>query len=108
MLPLPMDKGTYMCIAGRKLLTKRLARNRDRLPVVAKLSYQTLRLEREYHIVKRLYRNADAKQLLCQPLEKIMLPNGLVVLIFADYGISSRYKAQEKGKLNVSFQVPID
>ncbi|KAI7851131.1 hypothetical protein BDC45DRAFT_572219 [Circinella umbellata] len=61
-------------------------RNRDRLPVVAKLSYHTLRLEREYHIVKRLYRYADAKQLLCQPLEKLSLPNGLIALIFADYG----------------------
>ncbi|KAI9497057.1 hypothetical protein BDB00DRAFT_868895 [Zychaea mexicana] len=59
---------------------------RDRLPVVAKLSYHALRLEREYHMVKRLYRHADAKQLLCQPLEKLSLPNGLIALIFADYG----------------------
>ena len=65
----------------------KIYRNRDRLPVVAKLSYHTLRLEREYHIVKRLYRYADAKQLLCQPLEKLSLPNGLIALIFADYGM---------------------
>ncbi|KAI9321578.1 hypothetical protein BX666DRAFT_1850739 [Dichotomocladium elegans] len=64
-------------------------RNRDKIPVVAKLSYHTVQLEREYHIVKRLYRSADAKQLLCQPLEKLSLGNGLIALIFADYDQST-------------------
>lgn len=92
MWPLHMDKGTMHVSIVRSgfllqgLITFLYCRTRDRLPVVAKLSYHTLRLEREYHIVKRLYRYADAKQLLCQPLEKISLPNGLIALIFADYG----------------------
>ncbi|KAI8141207.1 hypothetical protein BJV82DRAFT_518864 [Fennellomyces sp. T-0311] len=79
-------------------------RNRDRLPVVAKLSYHTLRLEREYHIVKRLYRYADAKQHLCQPLEKIALPNG-IALIFADYG-TNKLDAHQPTALDGNAQTP--
>ncbi|KAI8090060.1 uncharacterized protein BX664DRAFT_281490 [Halteromyces radiatus] len=57
-------------------------RTRDHLPVVAKLSYQGLRLEREYHIAQRLYRLPEADQLLSQPLEKVNLPQGLIAIIF--------------------------
>lgn len=74
---------------GNKKLTfflKNSYRNRDKLPVVAKLSHQVLRLEREYHIVQRLYRQSSAKEILCKPLDKITLENGLIAFIYEDYG----------------------
>jgi hypothetical protein len=61
-------------------------RSRDKLPVVAKLSHQPLRLEREYHIVQRLYRQSTSKELLCKPLDKITLPNDVIAFIYEDYG----------------------
>ncbi|KAI8334588.1 hypothetical protein BC941DRAFT_431619 [Chlamydoabsidia padenii] len=57
-------------------------RNRDGLPIVAKLSNQGLRLEREYHIAQRLYRFSEAQQFLIMPLEKVTLPQGIIVIIF--------------------------
>ncbi|CAO3645324.1 unnamed protein product [Mucor hiemalis] len=70
-------------------------RNRDKLPVVAKLSHQPLRLEREYHIVQRLYRQSTtAKGLLCKPLDKITLSNGLIAFIYEDYGTNQLDKCQ--------------
>ncbi|CEP10830.1 hypothetical protein [Parasitella parasitica] len=61
-------------------------RNRDRLPVVAKLSHQPLRLEREYHIVQRLYRQPSAKDLLCKPLDRITLSDdSLIAFIYEDF-----------------------
>ncbi|KAI8987492.1 hypothetical protein BDF20DRAFT_850560 [Mycotypha africana] len=59
-------------------------RNRDKLPVVAKLSHQPLRLEREYHIVQRLYRQRTSKELLCKPLDKVLVSNGLTAFIYED------------------------
>jgi hypothetical protein len=59
-----------------------LHRTRDGLPIVAKLSYQGLRLEREYHVAQRLYRFSEAHQLLSLPLEKVTLPHGLIAIIF--------------------------
>ncbi|CEG81810.1 Putative Serine/threonine protein kinase [Rhizopus microsporus] len=61
-------------------------RNRDKLPVVVKLSRQPLRLEREYHITQRLYREVSSRDLLCKPVDKLTLPNGLSAFIFEDYG----------------------
>lgn len=70
-------------------------RNRDKLPVVAKLSHQPLRLEREYHIVQRLWRQSSAaKGLLCKPLDKITLSNGLIAFIYEDYGTNQLDKCQ--------------
>ncbi|ORX58155.1 hypothetical protein DM01DRAFT_1219791 [Hesseltinella vesiculosa] len=60
----------------------------DDLPVIAKLSYQGLRLEREYHIAKRLYRLASGHQVLSQPLEKANLSSGLVAIIFKYEGLN--------------------
>ncbi|KAI8640598.1 hypothetical protein BD408DRAFT_347795 [Parasitella parasitica] len=61
-------------------------RNRDKQPVVAKLSHQPLRLEREYHIVQRLYRQPSAKDLLCKPLDRITLSNqSLIAFIYEDF-----------------------
>ncbi|KAI9257050.1 hypothetical protein EDC94DRAFT_564880 [Helicostylum pulchrum] len=65
-------------------------RNRDKLLVVAKLSHQPLRLEREFHIVQRLYRQSSAKELLCKPIDKITLPNGLIAFIYEDDGNNNR------------------
>lgn len=60
-------------------------RNRDKLPIVAKLSHQPLRLEREYHIVQRLYRQVSVRDLLLKPLERITIPNsGLIAFIYED------------------------
>jgi hypothetical protein len=62
------------------------ARNRDNLPVVAKLSHQPLRLEREYHIVQRLYRQSSAKELLCRPLDKVTITDqGCSAFIYQHY-----------------------
>ncbi|CAO3599544.1 unnamed protein product [Absidia cylindrospora] len=73
-LPLDKDCDTVLMVCGE--------RTRDSLPIVAKLSYQGLRLEREYHIAERLFRFSEANQLLCQPLEKVNLPQGLIAIIF--------------------------
>lgn len=51
-----------------------------------KLSRQPLRLEREYHITQRLYREVSSRDLLCKPVDKLTLPNGLSAFIFEDYG----------------------
>ncbi|KAI8329760.1 hypothetical protein BC941DRAFT_476131 [Chlamydoabsidia padenii] len=72
--PLDNDSDNVLVICGE--------RTRDSLPIVAKLSYQGLRLEREYHIAQRLYRFPEAQQLLSQPLEKVNLPHGLIAIIF--------------------------
>ncbi|KAI8994848.1 kinase-like domain-containing protein [Pilobolus umbonatus] len=61
-------------------------RNRDRLPVVAKLSQQPLRLEREYHIVQRLYKHESTRPLLCKPLDKIILSHGFIAFVYEYYG----------------------
>lgn len=50
------------------------------------MSHQPLRLEREYHIVQRLYRQSSAKDLLCKPLDKITLSHdGLIAFIYEDF-----------------------
>ncbi|KAI8334832.1 hypothetical protein EDC96DRAFT_525188 [Choanephora cucurbitarum] len=61
-------------------------RNRDKLPVLAKLSHQPLRLEREYHIVQRLYKQSSfARNMLCRPLDKIKLANSdTIAFIYED------------------------
>ncbi|CAO3595488.1 unnamed protein product [Absidia cylindrospora] len=66
--PLEKDSDNVLVAFGRRI--------RDGLPVVAKLSYQGLRLEREYHIAQRLYKFSDASQVLSQPLEKVILSHG--------------------------------
>ncbi|KAG0735771.1 hypothetical protein G6F22_012436 [Rhizopus arrhizus] len=73
-------------------------RNRDKKPVIAKLSRQPLRLEREYHIVQRLYREIPSRELLCRPIDKITLPDGLIALIFEGYGqnLLEEYQITEK------------
>ncbi|CAO3684365.1 unnamed protein product [Rhizopus stolonifer] len=73
-------------------------RNRDKKSVIAKLSRQPLRLEREYHIVQRLYREIPSRELLCKPIDKITLPDGLIALIFENNGknILEEYQPSEK------------
>ncbi|KAI9276579.1 hypothetical protein BY458DRAFT_585506 [Sporodiniella umbellata] len=73
-------------------------RNRDKRSVVAKLSRQPLRLEREYHIVQRLYRELPSRELLCRPIDKITLPNGLIALIFENDGKNILEEYQPSGK----------
>ncbi|CAO3647909.1 unnamed protein product [Cunninghamella blakesleeana] len=72
----PLEKGSDNVIVAFGIRIK------DKLPIVAKLSYQGLRLEREYHIVKRLYGLTGSTQLLNQPIEKINLFNGYMAIIF--------------------------
>lgn len=76
-----------MCVCMEKSIdVDFLLRNRDKLPVVAKLSHQPLRLEREFHIVQRLYRQPSGKDLLCKPLDKITLSHdGLIAFIYEDF-----------------------
>lgn len=66
--------------------------------MIAKLSRQPLRLEREYHIVQRLYREIPSRELLCKPIDKITLPDGLIALIFENNGknILEEYQPSEK------------
>ncbi|KAI7900504.1 uncharacterized protein BX663DRAFT_439281 [Cokeromyces recurvatus] len=60
-------------------------RNRDKLPVIAKLSHQPLQLEREYHIVQRLYKQSSSKELLCKPLDKATCTNNdMIAFIYED------------------------
>lgn len=58
----------------------------NKKPVVAKVSPNSLRLEREYYIMKRLYQLGDGSSFLVRPLEYIHLPSGLTVVIYADEG----------------------
>ncbi|KAI9244307.1 hypothetical protein BY458DRAFT_447847 [Sporodiniella umbellata] len=61
-------------------------RNRDKKTVVAKSSHQPLRLEKEYHIVQRLFGEDSAKKMLCQPLEKLPISEGFIMFIYEAYG----------------------
>ncbi|KAI9487280.1 MAG: hypothetical protein EXX96DRAFT_552526 [Benjaminiella poitrasii] len=58
----------------------------NKKPVVAKISPNSLRLEREYYIMKRLYQLGDGSSFLVRPLEYIHLPSGLTIVIYADEG----------------------
>ncbi|KAI7900513.1 uncharacterized protein BX663DRAFT_517888 [Cokeromyces recurvatus] len=58
----------------------------NKKPVVAKMSPNSLRLEREYYIIKRLYQLSDGSSFLVRPLEYIHLPSGLTIVIYADEG----------------------
>ncbi|KAI9489180.1 hypothetical protein BDB00DRAFT_876728 [Zychaea mexicana] len=56
--------------------------------VVAKVSTSTLRLEREYYVMKKLYHYIDGSSYLARPLEFVSLPSGLTVAVYADEGHS--------------------
>ncbi|KAI8987483.1 hypothetical protein BDF20DRAFT_850535 [Mycotypha africana] len=58
----------------------------NKKPVVAKVSPNSLKLEREYYVMKRLYQIGDGSSYLVRPLEYIHLPSGLTVVIYADEG----------------------
>ncbi|CEP08745.1 hypothetical protein [Parasitella parasitica] len=58
----------------------------NKKPVVAKVSPNSLRLEREYYIMKRLYQLGDGSSFLVRPLEYIHLPSGITIVIYADEG----------------------
>ncbi|KAI8638914.1 hypothetical protein BD408DRAFT_446418 [Parasitella parasitica] len=58
----------------------------NKKPVVAKVSPNSLRLEREYYIMKRLYQLNDGSSFLVRPLEYIHLPSGITIVIYADEG----------------------
>lgn len=64
-----------------------LCRLSDELPVLAKLSPYTIRLEREYYIARRLYSQPDGKRYIPQVVELVTLSqDGLTALIYADKG----------------------
>ncbi|KAI7864967.1 hypothetical protein BDF14DRAFT_1744492 [Spinellus fusiger] len=71
------------------ILTATGYRLHDALPVVVKLSEQTLCLEREYHSIQQLYLLEEARPMLCEPIEKKVLPNGWIAVIFVCYGKNS-------------------
>ncbi|EIE91775.1 hypothetical protein RO3G_16486 [Rhizopus delemar RA 99-880] len=58
----------------------------NKKPVIAKISGNSLKLEREYYIMKRLYQLTDGGSFLVRPLDYIHLPTGLTVVIYADEG----------------------
>ncbi|KAI9259730.1 hypothetical protein EDC94DRAFT_542589 [Helicostylum pulchrum] len=58
----------------------------NKKPVVAKVSPNSLRLEREYYIMKRLFQLGDGSSFIVRPLEYIHLPSGLSVVIYTDEG----------------------
>ncbi|KAI9021513.1 hypothetical protein CLU79DRAFT_703166 [Phycomyces nitens] len=73
----------------------------NKKPVVAKVSPNSLRLEREFYIMKRLYQLTDGPSYLVRPLEYLNLPSGLTVVIYADEGqnhFEKRRYSDETGK----------
>ncbi|KAI8970664.1 hypothetical protein BDB01DRAFT_855295 [Pilobolus umbonatus] len=56
----------------------------NKKPVIAKISSNSLRLEREYYIIRRLYQLNDGPSYIVQPLEYVHLSNGLTVTIYED------------------------
>ncbi|KAI7858865.1 hypothetical protein BDC45DRAFT_497792 [Circinella umbellata] len=58
--------------------------------VVAKVAANSLRLEREYYVMKKLYHYSDGPSFLVRPVEFIKLPSGLTVAIYADEGHSQQ------------------
>ena len=87
----------------------------NKKPVVAKVSPNSLRLEREYYIMKRLYQLSDGSSFLVRPLEYIHLPSGLTIVIYADEGqnyldfsrrqsdeLSSKYNANSEKSSSVN------
>ncbi|KAI8148750.1 hypothetical protein BJV82DRAFT_505635 [Fennellomyces sp. T-0311] len=62
-------------------------------PVVAKVSTDSSCFEREFYIMKKLFRYKDGPSYIVRPLEYINMPSGLTVAIYADEGQS--YLQQE-------------
>ncbi|KAJ8653301.1 hypothetical protein O0I10_011051 [Lichtheimia ornata] len=57
----------------------------DKRAVVAKVSTNSLQIEREYYIIRQLYQTADGPSYLVRPLEYAYLSSsGLAVAIYAD------------------------
>ncbi|KAJ8651879.1 hypothetical protein O0I10_012548 [Lichtheimia ornata] len=57
----------------------------DKRAVVAKVSNNSLQIEREYYIIRQLYQTADGPSYLVRPLEYAYLSSsGLAVAIYAD------------------------
>ncbi|RUP47930.1 hypothetical protein BC936DRAFT_145161, partial [Jimgerdemannia flammicorona] len=64
-------------------------RTADRLPVLAKVTYQqSLILERQFHITKRLCEQPEGSSFVVQPIERLSLSDGLTVVLFLDEGAS--------------------
>ncbi|KAI8138810.1 hypothetical protein BJV82DRAFT_522892 [Fennellomyces sp. T-0311] len=57
-------------------------------PVVAKVSTDSLRFEREFYIMKKLYQYKDGSSYIVRPLEYNSMPSGLTIAIYADEGQS--------------------
>ncbi|KAI9494151.1 hypothetical protein BDB00DRAFT_819835 [Zychaea mexicana] len=68
----------------------------NKSPVVAKVSSSSLRLEREFYIMKKLYQYNDGPSHIVRPLEFINLPSGLTVAIYSDDGQSFLYHRQNE------------
>ncbi|KAI9494152.1 hypothetical protein BDB00DRAFT_938504 [Zychaea mexicana] len=55
-------------------------------PVIAKLSTNTTQLEREFHIMRKLYQLAHGPSYIVCPIEYLNLTTGVAVAIYADDG----------------------
>ncbi|KAI9491307.1 hypothetical protein BDB00DRAFT_833957 [Zychaea mexicana] len=70
----------------------------NRSAVVAKASTDSLRFEREFFIMKKLYQYKDGPSYIVRPLEYINMPSGLTVVIYADEG--TRYLQQQQNAVD--------
>ncbi|KAI9245245.1 hypothetical protein BDA99DRAFT_448024 [Phascolomyces articulosus] len=71
-------------------------RIKDKSSVVAKVSSSSLRLEREFYIMKKMYQFNDGPSYLVRPIEYLSFPNGLTVTIYSDDGQRYYYPKQNK------------
>ncbi|KAI9245223.1 hypothetical protein BDA99DRAFT_565955 [Phascolomyces articulosus] len=69
-------------------------RIKDKSSVVAKISSNSLLLEREFYIMKKLYQYNDGPSHLVRPLEYLNFPNGLTIAIYSDDGQRYYYLKQ--------------
>ncbi|KAI9251842.1 hypothetical protein BDA99DRAFT_521323 [Phascolomyces articulosus] len=67
-------------------------RIKNKSPVIARVSANSLRLEREYYIMKKLYQYKGGELYIVRPLEFIRLPSGLTVAIYASEGHHHQYQ----------------
>ncbi|KAI7883767.1 hypothetical protein K492DRAFT_229475 [Lichtheimia hyalospora FSU 10163] len=51
-------------------------------PVIAKISLSSLRLEREFYLMKKLYQYVDGSRFIVRPMEYLRLSNGMVAAIY--------------------------
>ncbi|KAI9245236.1 hypothetical protein BDA99DRAFT_576957 [Phascolomyces articulosus] len=81
-------------------------RIKDKSSVVAKVSSSSLRLEREFYIMKKLYQYNDGPLYLVRPIEYLNFPNGLTATIYSDDG--QKYYCSRQNKIMASNMLGYD